>query len=82
MTLRIEDLGVFCGGNWLNNARYSCTSLAAAPSMWQVHRHCQLNVKNLYVRAVTGKLSLVFFFHDHPYFRHLYPLSFPHEEGV
>jgi hypothetical protein len=21
MTLRIEDLGVFCGGNWLNNAR-------------------------------------------------------------
>ena len=22
MTLRIEDLGVFCGGNWLNNARF------------------------------------------------------------
>ena len=44
--------------------------------------HCQLNAKNLYISAVTRKLHLVFFFHDHLYFRHLYPVSFPHEEGV
>jgi hypothetical protein len=34
------------------------------------------------MRAVTKKLSLVFFFHDRLSFRHLHPVSFPHEEGV
>jgi hypothetical protein len=45
-------------------------------------RHCQLNAKDLYISAVTRKLEIVFFFHDRLYFRHLYPVSFPHEEGV
>jgi hypothetical protein len=42
----------------------------------------QLNAKNLYISAVTRKLSLVSFFHDRLSFRHLYPISFPHGEGV
>ena len=44
--------------------------------------HCQLNAKNLHMGAATRKLSLIFFFHDRLYFRHLYPVSFPHEEGA
>jgi hypothetical protein len=45
-------------------------------------RHCQLNAKNPYISAVTRKLSLIFFFHDRLYFRHLFPVSFPYEEGI
>ena len=45
-------------------------------------RHGQLNAKNLYMSAVTRKLSLIFFFHDHLYLRHLCPVNFPHEDDV
>jgi hypothetical protein len=44
--------------------------------------HCQLNAKNLHTSAVTRILSLDFFLHDPLYFRHLDPVSFPHEEGI
>ena len=44
--------------------------------------HCQLNAKNMHISAEKRKLYLVFFFHDRLYFRYLYPVSFPHEEGV
>jgi DDE domain len=44
--------------------------------------HCQLNVKNLYISAAIRKLYLVFFFYDRLSFRHLYIVSFPHEEGL
>ena len=45
-------------------------------------RYGQLNVKTLYMSAVTSQLSLVCFFHGPLYFRHLHPVSFPYEEGV
>ena len=45
-------------------------------------RYCQLHAKNLYISAATRKLSRVFFFHDRLSFRHLYPVSLPHQEGV
>ena len=48
----------------------------------EARRHSQLNAKNLHISAVTRKPYLVFFFHDRLYFRHLYSVSFPHEEGV
>jgi class 3 adenylate cyclase len=44
--------------------------------------HCQLNAETLYISVVTRKLSLVFFLHAPLSFRHLYPVSFPHKEGV
>jgi len=36
----------------------------------------------MHISAEKRKLYLVFFFHDRLYFRYLYPVSFPHEEGV
>jgi hypothetical protein len=44
--------------------------------------HCQLNAKNLHLCAIRRKLYPIFFFHGSLYFRHLHPVSFPHEEGV
>jgi len=44
--------------------------------------HCQLSAKNLRISAVKRKLETVCFFHDRLYFRHLYLVSFPHEEGI
>jgi IS1 transposase len=46
------------------------------------YRHCQLNAKNLHLCAIRRKLYPIFFFHGSLYFRHLHPVSFPHEEGV
>src|SRR2546425_6342956 len=60
------------------STRAKCASSRA--QRWP--RHCQRNAKNLYMSAVKRKLSLAFFFYDRPYFRHLYAVSFPHEEGV
>jgi hypothetical protein len=44
--------------------------------------HCQLNAESLHISAIKRKPYLVFVLHDRLYFRHLYPVSFPHEEGV
>src|SRR5262249_3808123 len=44
-------------------------------------RYGQLNVKTLYMSAVTRQLSLVCLFHGPLYFRHLHPVSFPYEAG-
>jgi hypothetical protein len=52
------------------------------PRSEPTHRHGQLHAKNLYMRAGTSKRSLVFCFHDCLSFRHLHPISFPHEEGI
>jgi hypothetical protein len=55
---------------------------ASARRLVDMPGYGQLNAKNLYISAVTRKLSLVFFLYDRLSFRHLYAVSFPHEEGV
>ena len=55
---------------------------ATTPGNAMTERALSTYHENLYISAVTRKLSLVFFLHDHLYFRHLYPLNLLHKEGV